>query len=175
MADMTVRTLQTIRNDSAFDLFWKKIAQDANKLGITEPSLPRRKRIPRRIDDNSEDSYAYPSTPKEHYRRIYYEALDLIITCIKNCFNQPGYQMYQNLEGLLLKAANGEMYNNEIEAILQFYEDDFNPQLLKTQLNLFTTNIPRDECRFCISDIISFVRNLQSQTELLSEVSKVLK
>ena len=78
VADMTVRTLQTIRNDSAFDLFWEKTAQDVNKLGITEPSLPRRKRIPRRIDDSSEDNYAYPSTPKEHYRRIYYEALDLM-------------------------------------------------------------------------------------------------
>ena len=60
--------------------------------------------------------------------------------------------MYQNLEGLLLKSANGERYNNEIEAILQFYKDDFHPQLLKTQLNLFTTDIPRDEGRFCISD-----------------------
>ena len=40
VADMTVRTLQSIRNDSNFDLFWEKTTQDANKAGTTEPSLP---------------------------------------------------------------------------------------------------------------------------------------
>ena len=45
VADMTVRTLQSIRNDSNFDLFWEKTTQDANKAGTTEPSLPRRKEL----------------------------------------------------------------------------------------------------------------------------------
>lgn len=136
-------------------LLREKAAQDANKLKITEPSLPRHRRIAWKIDDSSKDNCAYPSSSKEHYRRISFEALDLIIiTCIKNGINQTGYQMYQNLECLFLKAANGQMYNNEIEAILQFYKDDFNPQLLKIQLILFTTHIPREED----ASRISFVR-----------------
>ena len=60
---------------------------------------------PRHLEIGSSES-DHPSSPKEYYRRIYYEALDLAVNCIKNRFDQSGYAMYKNLETLLVTAAS---------------------------------------------------------------------
>ena len=48
----------------------------------------------------------YSDSVQEHYRQFYFEALDLVITGITDHFDQSGYVLYKNLEGLLVKAAN---------------------------------------------------------------------
>ena len=67
---------------------------------------------------------------EDHFRTIYFEALDLIITCIEDRFNQPSYKTYQRVETLLIKA--GEPYEEEIDFVLSFYGYDFD-SLLFTQ------------------------------------------
>ena len=52
------------------------------------------------------------------YRRIFFEALDLIICGI---LTQPGYQVYCKLENLLLKAANKENFDEELQFVTEFY------------------------------------------------------
>ena len=69
----------------------------------------------------STDGYSFPTTPVDHYRRIYYEVIDLITTCINNRFDQPGYRIYCNIQNLLLKAANGDDYNAELKFVTDFY------------------------------------------------------
>ena len=39
------------------------------------------------------------------YRQYYFEAIDAVISCIKDRFNQPGYITYKSSEEFLLKAA----------------------------------------------------------------------
>ena len=41
IADMTIRTMNSIRTDESFLLFWKLIKQKASDLNINEPMLPR--------------------------------------------------------------------------------------------------------------------------------------
>ena len=51
----------------------------------------------------------YPDTACDHYRKIYFEAVDHLISSLKECFNQPAFKvLYANLETLLLKAAKGQ-------------------------------------------------------------------
>ena len=38
----------------------------------------------------------FHATVEDHYRAIYYEALDLIIQCINDRFDQLDYRMYVN-------------------------------------------------------------------------------
>ena len=52
-ASMTVATFNSIRSDGQFDLFWDLVILKANKLGVNEPQLPRRRKLPRRFDDGS--------------------------------------------------------------------------------------------------------------------------
>ena len=73
-------------------------------------------------------------------RQLYYEAIDLAINCIKDRFQQPGYTVYCQLENLLLKAAyNDKEFKSELGFVCSFYKDDFQPELLHSQLCIFNT------------------------------------
>ena len=47
IAEMMVRTLQTLRNETQFDLFWMKVEATRKEFDVDEPQLPRKRRLPR--------------------------------------------------------------------------------------------------------------------------------
>ena len=57
------------------------------------------------IDIGTGDS-TFAESVQDHYRIIYYEALDLIVNCITSSFQQPSYKVYCNLQNFLLKSAS---------------------------------------------------------------------
>ena len=101
---MTVTVLQSLRTADKFDLFFVRVRAAASQHDIEEPRLPRKRMVPRRLDDGSAPA-AFPASVEDHYRPIYHEALDLITACIQDRFNQPGYKTYCSVQSLLLKAA----------------------------------------------------------------------
>ncbi len=169
IADMTVRTLQSIRSDENFLLFWKSINQKAKDHGIDEPVLPRRRKRPRRYEDGASEGDV-PESVESLYRRTYYEALDLIIRGIKERFDQPGYKMYCNLEALLVKAAKKEKYDEEFQFVTDFYKDDFDHDQLNMQLGVLSSTVPCESAQD-LSSVVNYLRELsQPQRSLLSEV-----
>ena len=107
IAKMTVRCLKTLRTDNNFALFWSKVTKKANQLHIDEPALPRkRKRTVRYESGNATPEFQ--SSVEEYYRQAYFEVFDVICSTIEDRFRQPGYQLYSNLEQLLLKAVRKE-------------------------------------------------------------------
>ena len=107
IASTTVKALQSIRDDTYFDLFWQKVESLRSSLDVEEPKLPRKRKVPRRYEEGTADA-EYFDDCKAHYRQQYYEALDIITTSIKDRFDQPGYRIYQQLQELLLKAIRKE-------------------------------------------------------------------
>ena len=67
---------------------------------ISHPELPRR-RAPARFEIGNETPY-FPETPKDLYRKVYFEALDLIIASIGERFDQPSFVVYKHMETLLI-------------------------------------------------------------------------
>ena len=51
LAEMTVKTLISIRNDESFKLFWQRVLQESKSRGVNEPQLPRKRRAPKRIEE----------------------------------------------------------------------------------------------------------------------------
>ena len=51
IASATVKTLKSIRTDESFDLFWDKVPKHVERLGVSEPKLPRRKTQPKSLTD----------------------------------------------------------------------------------------------------------------------------
>ena len=88
VANLSVKTLQCMRDEQIFDLFWRMVQQLASKHDIGEPTLPRKRKVPRHFEVGSSEP-EHPSSPKEYYKRIYYEALDLVVNCIKSRFDKP--------------------------------------------------------------------------------------
>jgi len=91
VAGLTVKTLQSLRTESNFQLFWEKTVKEADRLKVNKPILPQRRKTPRRFETGRGDSYSFPTTPEHHYKCIYFEAIDLITACIGS---RLGYKIY---------------------------------------------------------------------------------
>ncbi len=136
LARLVITTLQRTRSAEAYDLFWSKVLKFAECAGIGEPQLPRRRKIPARLDEGGSNHF-FHQTPKDHFRQIYYETIDNTTNCIANRFDQSGYKIYCNLEQLLIKASNQSDFEDELKFVCDFYKDDFNSDNLKAQLVTF--------------------------------------
>ena len=118
---MTVQTIKSVRTDDMFNLFWAKVTQRAISLSINDPQLLHcRKRMRRYDDDDSVGDFH--STPKAYFRQSYYEAIDLVVGCVENRFDQPEYRIYRTLESLILKVCKQDDISDDLKAILSFYK-----------------------------------------------------
>ena len=172
LAQDTLITLKSLRNDERFDNLWAKVNLDASRLNIDEAKLPRKRKKPARYDDGSNDENQ-SLTAKDHYKNLYFEALDLLIKSITDRFQGPGFESYRNLEDLLLKCANGEPYQDEFDHVTKFYKDDLDPYMLETQLMTFGATFPKHE-KITIQDIKQFML-LPGKRELMKQISVILK
>ena len=85
------------------------VTTKAAKLDVSEPCLPRKRKRPARYEDGKAAA-EFCHTPEHYYRvTVYNRAIDLIVACLADRFDQPGYRMYSTLEQLLLKVCRGEV------------------------------------------------------------------
>ncbi len=171
---MTVKTLESLRKEDKFDLFWTKVVKKITDLGIQDPQLSRRRKAPRRYEIGESEG-DFIGDVKIQYRVIYYGALDCVVSSINDRFEQPGYQMYCRLESLLLKAANKEEYEDDLEFVRSFYGNDLDQTLLDSQLSIMTTSLPVVKSKYDLFDLLEYLRGLSDgQKELLSQVCKLV-
>ena len=158
-----------------FALFWSKVTKKATQLNIDEPALPRkRKRTVRYESGNAAPEFH--TSIEGYYRQAYFEVLDVICSTIEDRFRQLGYQLYSNLEQLLLKAVCKENYSSEFDFVTKFYGPDLNVHALEMQLQIFATNFIMEGKKTSIKDILKYLRNISSaQRALLSEICIIAK
>lgn len=127
IASLTVQTLSSLRNDEMWSMFWKKVERQADENNVSSPTLPRRRRAPLRLEEclGGQAVPEYAATVEDHYRRIYFQALDLTITAINDRFSQPDYTVYAMCEALLLRAINGKDTEPILTKVVEFFKDDF--------------------------------------------------
>ena len=175
---MTVTTLNSLSSDDQFDRFWDLAILKAGKLGVNEPQLPRQRKLPRRYDDGLA-SGDFPSTPKAHFKPVYFEAIDLITNCVQEQFDQPGYRIYQSLETLLIKASKWGEFQDNLDDVCAFYHDDFDKELLHSQLQTFGIHFQTVEepaVQISIFDLKRYFLSLSpGQVSLLSQVRCLLQ
>ena len=75
---------------------------------IAKPVLPRNRRAPVGIEIGSGQP-TFPETLEDHYRRIYFEALDLMVNEIEQRFSQPSKNGVNTLKGFSGKAYTAEL------------------------------------------------------------------
>ena len=155
--------------------FWSKVTKKTNQLNIDKPALPRkRKRTVRYESGNATPEFQ--SSVEEYYRQAYSEVFDVICSTIQDRFRQPAYQLYLNLEQLLLNAVRKENYSSEFDFVTKFYESDLNVHALEMQLLIFATNFTMVGKNTSIKDILQYLRNIYSaQRALLFEICVIVK
>ena len=81
LSSLTVKTLESIWNESSFDMLWGKIELWRQALEVDPPVIGRKRKEPQRYC-----SATYPGdhfeSAKDSYRQQYFEAIDLAINCI---------------------------------------------------------------------------------------------
>ena len=176
IAYLTRSTLLRMHSDDNFDLFWERILKLKEEFGVNEATLPRKRRAPARYEDGIAEP-EYSSTPKGYYKQMYYETIDLISSFILKRFDQPGLRTYRVLQDLLLNAAKGVPYDEELKIVTDFYKDDFNEASLKVQLELFTTGYSQAErsSQPSLCEVVEYVKLLSPAMQCgISEVVKLL-
>ena len=95
--------------------------------------------------------------------------------CLKSRFEQKSLEMYENLQQLLLLAAQGKHYDDVLAKVLDFYGEDFDEDNLKAQMKIYKSMF-QDQKDIEYGDIIPFFKNLKPEMRnLLSEVCKVVE
>ena len=192
VARMSLETLKSLRTDQSYELFWLNVNKKAEELEIGKPMLPRWRKRPRRFEEG-EDGYHH-ETVRSYYLQYYNETLDVVINCIQERFDQPGYGMYSSLESLLITAAlqykhadddtealaryKFEM-EEQLERVCAFYGDDFDKEELRGQLVTFSLHIQKNTEKLekvTIFDLRRYFSSLSSgQRSLLSQVCRLMQ
>ena len=125
--------LERQRSEEEFDLFYDTVRQNAIDNKVQEPTLPRQRRVPQRVDSGAHNHVF--SSPKEYYRCQYYEVLDLLKEDLLRRFDQPTLAILKEIEDILIKSCNGTKVTISPE-FTKLYSDDINITTLLVQLSM---------------------------------------
>ena len=177
VAGLVKATLQSMHSTDQFDLFWKVLTKKAAQLNIDEPVLPRKRRAARRIEIG-ESPAEFHGNVIDHYRVFYFEALDLIIQCIDDRFNQPGYRMYSALETLLVKGCQQVEHQDELNQVQKLYDKDIKYDNLEVQFQTISQSVKEDLSLVGITDYLKSLsitaRSFYSEIVTLVELILVM-
>ena len=120
------------RSDSAFDGFYQSVVNEASNY-TQDPTLPRQKRIPRRLDDGA-SNHVY-SSPKEYYQQQYYQVLDVLTEEMTRRFDQPTFTLLREMENLVIQSCNGISVIPS-SSFKGLYGSDMKMDSLMTQLSM---------------------------------------
>ena len=125
LAELTVQTYHKMWPDEEVLLFFKTVSRKA--LGYPFSNQAVLPHTTKRSNYKSLDNYFqfegysnnantyHPTTPGEYFRQQYFENLDLIISPIKDCFNQPPFTaLLKMLEQLRLNIIHVNYYADEL-------------------------------------------------------------
>lgn len=156
----TVKALGNIRNEESFKSFWGRVDIDKERLDIDNAELPRKKRRPARCDNYSSDTYHYPATSEEMYRKVYFDAVDNSMQTISSRFEQTDWMSFKNTQEVFLKSLKGEPYQEQLSEVMKIYKDDLIEDELVAQL---------ENLKFCAEDSIDNAADLIKFLQQLTE------
>ena len=88
----------------------------AHELAIGDPTLPRYRRAPSRIDNGSHPHQF--SSPQNYYRHLYFLTCDLLLRELQDHFNhKENLAPVLAMESLIIKAVNREEYDSVVQSL----------------------------------------------------------
>ena len=78
---LTQDVVKTLLTHSSSSRFWARILQGKTTeiQTIEDPRSPRKGKAPVRHEFGEQDTHHFIETPKDHYKRIYFSAIDTVI------------------------------------------------------------------------------------------------
>ena len=137
--------------------------------------MPQSRQRPTRYESGSATPEFVDNT-QDYFRQIYFNAIDTVTACIKRRLDQPGYKIDDQVEQMLVNAANEKPFENNLDDVVDFYKNDLDKLQLETQLSLLPVQFGRENGKVSLEDIIKYLRNLtNAQKMFMSQVIVVTK
>ena len=171
MASLTLTTLQNMRIQEDFELFFNLVTKQAEKLPVDEPHLKRKRKvskhfIPQYLDGQETTSEAHHlAIVEDEFRQIYFDALDHIMNAIEERFGQPYFKAYANLEELLVKGAINQTSEVGINQIKSLYSDEVDVSDLEVEFKVFKQMF--EDPPECLHDIVEMFKRRDKNEKLL--------
>ena len=143
-ARLVVDTITRMGNEQDAASFYEMVKIRADQLLLEEPSLPRKRKVPNRVNflhDYKKSASHHHENCNDFYCAQYFAVIDSVTETIKNRFDQPDYQMYIHIEQTLLKEAVGLDVDQDINMLQTIYKDEFDYIQLKSQLLTLSSNL----------------------------------
>lgn len=96
------------RNDNSFKLLWieteeLRIKLSSKGFNVGNPTLQRRRKLPKKLDYSSSNWALFPESPEEYFEiEIYYAGLDVIHENLRQWFSENDYSKIKVIAKLLL-------------------------------------------------------------------------
>ena len=175
LVNLVLVSLRTKRTDAKLDKFWNELISEVLQLDVEEPTLPQKPKMPKHLDEFA--SHHFYKTPKDLYRRIYFEAYDNVIQEIEKRFQQKDFLIYRNIQDIPLNAINGKNTSQQLKVVCDVFKNDLSPTNLQVQLEQFA-NLFQDKPNCSIDTLVevlsTFGKN-KSQKMLLPDVVKLAR
>ena len=84
-------------------------------------------------------------------------------------FNSDGFETFKHLESLILLAAKRLDYEESLNFVLNFYGDDFDEEMLKTQLVAFGHTFP-EKNNITFEDILKYFKEEPGTRIMFSQI-----
>ena len=134
-----------------FETVWQKSIDDAKKLEIEEPVVPRKRKVPKRLQFLMSHEHVFKS-PKELYSSKFFEIFDQMIVSLKGRFDTESGHFFKFLESFAI----GE--SSDVEKITDFYQNDFDKKRLISDRDLFLNLVEKSKKTVKnLNDIVKFL------------------
>ena len=105
LTSLTIENLEKMKSDRDFNIFYELITNKASAIsGNGNPELAKRQNKLKYFADGREAS----SLAHQQFKVIYFEAVDSIVSAVKDQFKQPSFNLFSDINQLMLKSINGE-------------------------------------------------------------------
>ena len=106
LAMLTVETISDLRNSESFDALYDLCLKEIQKIEfVEEPVLKRKRKEPKYslqhyLEGNESRSKEHqPTTPRDHYRKQFYQAFSVLISFVRDRFDQPSFFVFEKQIG----------------------------------------------------------------------------
>lgn len=167
-----VATLSDMRDDKHFEGLWLTVQKAADDLELLPPVLPRKRKVPKRID-GGDAQYDFTNVATKHRVETWCALIDILCGEISQRFSQECFQHVADVENVLLLAACGKSVTVELQHLAKFY-DEFDYNLLEAQLKIFKNLFTSPPST--VQDIVMAIQASQGCARLLlNEVLQLVK
>ena len=161
-----------MRTEEEFGEIWKTVSLSAFELSLLPAQLPRRRQPPRRLDDGA-STVLHSDCESYHRIETWYAFIDIVTRQISERFSQDCFGPVENVETLLVRAAQGQAFHEELTRMMSFY-DDFDYNALQAQLHI-VGNIFNDAAPRTVLDVAKKLKATEGSFILLREIVRLTK